>query len=98
MLIHLQTGIEAVITALSLPIVNEKTVVAQLESKYGAQVQHMTDESSKAQKSESIAIISLIYIDSGFWTPGEEYHGPWMIPAPAPPPSNKKGHHTKSAQ
>ena len=46
---------EAVITALRSPIVNEKTVAAQLESKYCAEVHCMTDESSspsKAEKSE----------------------------------------------
>ena len=63
---------EAVITALRSPIVNEKTVAAQLESKYCAQVQCMTDESSspsKAEKSEGITLFLLIYSHSGFWIP-----------------------------
>ena len=55
---------EAVVTALRSPIVNEKNVAAQLESKYCILVQHMTDESnspSKVEKSEGIAYYSIFY-------------------------------------
>ena len=56
---------EAVITALRSPIVNEKTVAAQLESKYCAQ----SSSPSKAEKSEGITLLLLTYShsDSGFW-------------------------------
>ena len=46
---------DAVITALKSPIVGEKNVAAQLESKYCPELQDMIDESNnptKAEKSE----------------------------------------------
>ena len=43
---------ETVVTALRSPLVNEKNVAAQLESKYCLQVQHVDKESNRATKVE----------------------------------------------
>jgi len=54
---------EAVITALRSPLVNEKMVAAQLESKYCALVQHVMEVSNSStmmKKCEGIAI--MIYL------------------------------------
>ena len=54
---------EAVITTLRSPLVNEKNVAAQLESKYCKQVQHTREESNsstvKVERSECINITSM---------------------------------------
>ena len=90
---------EAIITALRSPIVNEKTVAAQLESKYCAQVQCMTDESSspsKAEKSEGITLILLTYShsDSGFWIPRGRVSLS-MCRDPSPKIQKVQGHYIK---
>ena len=56
---------EAVVAALRSPIVNEKFIAEQLESKYCAPVQCMGDESNsptKVEKSEGIAIIHVLCV------------------------------------
>ena len=45
---------EAVVTALRSPLVNEKKVAAQLDSKYCAPVQHMREKPNCPEKNEGI--------------------------------------------